>query len=181
MLKLYDSPYPSLRLKQEGFIKEIITSLKDSADFIYNGIKNTNDGVAKVVKHFEKNKCSLILVVLPTYSPSLITTPVLKSTGIPVVIFNTAKIPVINNKFSESDYMENHGMHGVQDLCNTLIRAKTPFNIVTGHYKDKNALNQLKEYIKDLPDDMVLRSSRSYDKELDTDDIIIHNNEITFF
>ena len=148
MLKLYDSSHPALKVKQGRYVLEIGDSLSDIAGIVYPGVQNTIEGVKKAVHKFEQEKCCLIMVILPTYSPSLIATPALKNTDIPVVIFNTAKIDQIGNDFSPADYMENHGIHGVQDLSNTLLRAKKPFEILTGHYKDAETINELKDYVR---------------------------------
>lgn len=42
-------------------------------------------------------------------------------------------------------------------------------------------VKELKEIINKLPDDMVVKSSRWYDKKLVPSDIIVYNNEVTFF
>jgi L-arabinose isomerase len=52
----------------------------------------------------------------------------------------------INATFSENDMLLNHGMHGQQDLANTLLRAGKPFGVVTGHWEDPAALAEIEDW-----------------------------------
>jgi L-arabinose isomerase len=42
--------------------------------------------------------------------------------------------------------IDNHGVHGTQDLCNVLGRAAVPFEYVTSHLCDDGALDELAEF-----------------------------------
>jgi L-arabinose isomerase len=66
------------------------------------------------------------------------------ATRLPIVIFNTQQLFEINRETQGSDTTRNHGMHGVQDLANVLLRAGRPLHIVTGHYQDARVLAEIK-------------------------------------
>ena len=39
--------------------------------------------------------------------------------------------------------MYNHGIHGVQDLCNLLLRLGKPFQLEVGHWESNDALDRV--------------------------------------
>jgi len=107
---------------------------------------NTREQVERAVAGFEAEDKDLILVVLLTYAPSHIALPALKRTRLPILIFNTQRLRAVTQETSSWVTTENHGMHGVQDLANVLLRAGRDFHIVTGHYEDERALAEVRSW-----------------------------------
>lgn len=142
MLELYDA-LPDLKPRMAAFAQELGMSLSTIADVDFPGVCNTRDQVDRTVAEFEANDKDLILVVLLTYAPSHIALPALLHTRLPVVIFNTQQLLSITPDVTSDETLWNHGMHGVQDLCNVLLRAERPIHLVTGHYQDKKALAEV--------------------------------------
>lgn len=88
-----------------------------------------------------------VILIFLSYSPSLIIAPTLKKNkDMPVLIWNTQQIAVINKNFSDTS--SNHGMHGVQDLANVLGREKVLFSLITGHHQDKKTLLHIKKWCR---------------------------------
>jgi len=145
MFDLYDV-LPDLKLKKAAFARELTTSLAPSADVDFPGVCNTRAQVDQAVAAFEADDKDLILVVLLTYAPSHIALPALLHTRLPVVIFNTQQLPGIAADVTSQQTLENHGMHGVQDLCNVLLRAGQEIHLVTGHYQNQAALDAVGEW-----------------------------------
>jgi L-arabinose isomerase len=81
-----------------------------------------------------------------TYAPSHIALPALLKTRLPILIFNTQELYGVDAGTLGIDTTRNHGMHGVQDLANVLLRAGRPFDIVTGHYQDPGTVAQVREW-----------------------------------
>jgi len=143
MLELYDRSYPELKEKQAAFARQIAAALSPAADVLFPGVCNTRERVDRAVRHFEAEGADLIMPVCLTYAPSLIALPALLRTPLPIVIFNTVPASQIGPEFTFEDYIESHGMHGVQDLANVLVRAGRDFHLVTGHVRDGAAVRQL--------------------------------------
>jgi hypothetical protein len=55
-------------------------------------------------------------------------------------------LPGVTPNTSSMDTTQNHGMHGVQDLANVLLRAGRKFHIVTGHYMDERTVAEVKSW-----------------------------------
>ena len=95
---------------------------------------------------FEASGKDLIMVVLLTYAPSHIALPALLRTRLPILIFNTQQMEAVTAQTRSMDTTKNHGMHGVQDLANVLLRGKREFHLVTGHYRDPRALAEVRSW-----------------------------------
>ena len=148
MLQAYDASFPELRPYAEAFAGELAATMAPFADVDFPGICNTRDAVEAAVQRFEAADLDVIIVVLLTYAPSLIALPALKATRLPIVIFNTQRAVTVPQDAPGSVLIENHGMHGVQDLANVLLRAGVPFRIVTGHYRDQAAVSELERHVR---------------------------------
>ncbi len=146
MVELYDRMFPELRTMMTGFGQELAASLAPYADVDFPGVCNTRERVEQAVAQFEADGKDLILVVLLTYAPSAIVLRALKDTRLPIVIFNTQQLEAVTPGVVSMDTTRNHGMHGVQDLANVLLRAGRPFHIVTGHYRDPRALREIQAW-----------------------------------
>jgi len=143
-LELYDEVLPNLRDVFYPLIEKIKKSLEEKfVEVIASDICRKQKEFEIAVREFEIKKVDVIITLHLAYSPSLESIEALKSTKIPLIVFDTS----IKNEFSKElfadDIMANHGIHGVQDMCNILIRNKKPFLINAGHYEEKKVIDQL--------------------------------------
>lgn len=145
MFELYDR-IPDLKPIMAKFAEELVETLSPFADVNFPGVCNTRLQVDKTVADFELNGVDLLIVVLLTYAPSHIALPALLKTKLPILIFNTQKAYSITSDITSKVTLQNHGMHGVQDLANVLLRSKREFHIVTGHYQDAKTINQIRQW-----------------------------------
>lgn len=146
MLELYDRSHPQLRPAQEAFAQELGRTLGQAGEVVFGGVCNTRATVAQAVDRFIAAEVDLLVTVHLSYSPSLIALPELLRWSGPIVLWNTQRITGITAQFGPQELMENHGMHGVQDLANTLNRAGRKYAVVTGHYQDPGALAELEDW-----------------------------------
>jgi L-arabinose isomerase len=146
MLELYDRAVPDLKPREEPFAAKLADKLGSFAEVTYGGIAVTREEVEQRLAAFRAAEVDLIVVVHLSYSPSLIALPGLLRAGVPLVLFNTQQLPAITEGFTPDDMLMNHGMHGQQDLANTLVRRGHPFGVVTGHWEDTAALAELEDW-----------------------------------
>jgi L-arabinose isomerase len=145
MFKLYDA-IPTLEPQMMSFANELVDVIGDFAKVKWSGIRKTNEQVDEAIKQFENENLDLIILVLLTYTPSHVALQALKTTRLPILIFNTQRLYKVTKDMDPSALIRNHGMHGVQDVTNVLLRAGRSFQITTGHYKDKKTLTEIKEH-----------------------------------
>ena len=145
MFQLYDR-YPELKPEMAKFAEELVGVMSSFADVSFPGVCNTRAQVNEAVARFESEKVDLLMPVLLTYAPSHIALPALCRTSLPILILNTQQEFAITADTEAGVTLRNHGMHGVQDLANVLLRSGRKFHILTGHYKDENALAELRDW-----------------------------------
>lgn len=143
-LEFYEDLAPQLRPDRERFVRErLIPSLGDAADVRFDAAAFTREQVERTVRAFEAEDLDALLVVLLSYSPSLIALPALRRTNLPLIIWNTQELLSVTTAYGDAELIANHGVHGTHDLCNCLVRAGVPFEYVSGHYRDPQALEEL--------------------------------------
>jgi L-arabinose isomerase len=145
MLKLYDQ-LPELKPAMAEFAQELVETLSPFAEIGFPGVCNTREQVDQAVASFEAEDVDLIIVVLLTYAQSHIALPALTRTRLPILIFNTQRLQAVTQQTTSWETTENHGMHGVQDLANVLLRAGRRFELVTGHYQDERAVREVQSW-----------------------------------
>lgn len=141
-LKLYDETAPERRPEMDAFYHRI------AAEYERRGLEVLTYPLARIapefdaaVRHFEENNAEAIVTLHPAYSPSLESVGALAATGLPVVVLDTT--PDYEFGFGDTDKtMFNHGIHGVQDLCNLLLRRRKPFLICAGHWEHSGVLDR---------------------------------------
>ncbi|MCP4197698.1 MAG: hypothetical protein GY762_11170 [Proteobacteria bacterium] len=143
MFDLYER-WPEMKPTLAEFADELAETLSPFAEVDFPGVCTTREQVEQVVADFEADGRDLLMVVLLSYTPSHVSLPALLRTSLPILIFNTQQLFAVTQETASLDTTLNHGMHGVQDLSNVLLRAGREFNLVTGHYKNEQALAQIK-------------------------------------
>lgn len=144
MIELYEKSGPELREKQDGFARELAASW-DWAEVVWPGVANTREKVDEAVRRFQAERCDAIVVVCLTYAPSLITVRALLGTPLPVVILDTQPDSGPGDRPTSDFFSRNHGVHGVQDLVNVLLRAERPVSMVVGDWRSGETVGALKE------------------------------------
>ncbi|HHW30998.1 MAG TPA: hypothetical protein GXX20_04880 [Clostridiaceae bacterium] len=143
-IKLYDDANPSMRIRIDAFRDAIIDELtKRGLEVVAAPVCRIEPEFEEAVSNFEKNDVDAIVTLHLAYSPSLESSDILAKTKLPIIVLDTT--PTFN--FSPSQQTEeisyNHGIHGVQDMCNLLIRNNKPFFIEAGHWEKSDVLDRV--------------------------------------
>ena len=102
--------------------------------------------ISSAVRKFEAAGCQALVTLHAAYSPSLEAEDALVKTDLPIVVCDTTPDAEFEFSFG-GKLMLNHGIHGVQDLCNILLRNKKRFLIRAGHIGDANFMARMKQAI----------------------------------
>lgn len=146
-LELYETLVPDLRQERETWLRrDLVPALEAFADVAFDQAVCRREDVDAAVAGFEAKDADALVVVLLSYSPSVISLPALKRTRLPIIIWNTQELHEVNDSFSGADMTANHGVHGTQDLANVLLRSGVRFEYVTSHINDENATDELKDF-----------------------------------
>jgi len=160
MLDEYDKSFPDLKMERAEFARQLACELQPAVTVDFREVADTREKVEEQVRLFEANDYDGILVVFLTYAPSLIAAPVLARSRLPVVVWNTQPAWRIPVGALDDVIMDNHGVHGVQDLMNVLSRAQKDALVVTAHHEDELNMNRLRTALRAMGAASVLRRAR---------------------
>jgi L-arabinose isomerase len=143
-LELYDRKLPASRARMEAFCRDV------AGAFGKRGIHVTTAPVcrlksefARAVQAFEAAGVDAVVTLHLAYSPSLESAAVLAGTHLPLIVLDTTPAHAFGPDQDPAEIMYNHGIHGVQDLCNLLIRNGKPFVIEAGHWTQSDVVDRV--------------------------------------
>ena len=139
-LALYDSVVPEIGPGIRQFADRIAAALRTRGfEVVQSPACRLKNEFADAVKLFESSGCEAIATLHLAYSPSLESIGPLSGTALPLVIIDTTP----DFEFIPPDrIMANHGIHGVQDFCNLLLRYRKPFLLSAGHWEHSDVLDR---------------------------------------
>jgi L-arabinose isomerase len=115
---------------------------------------------AAAVRSCEDEGVDAIVTLHLAYSPSLESAAVLSGTRLPLVLLDTTPDRDFGEKVASDRIMYNHGIHGVQDLCNLLMRAGKAYDVEAGHWEDSDVLDRVVSRVRGAAMAASLRRSR---------------------
>ena len=146
-IKLYDdSSGPSYRAPMEKYMDMAIKMLESQgievlpADQVCR-IKPEFDAAAE---KFNAAEVDAVITFHLAYSPSLESIEALLKLKAPIIVFDsTPDYELIKVAGYEGRIGPNHGIHGVQDMCNLLKRNGKPYYICAGHALHSEVIAEL--------------------------------------
>jgi L-arabinose isomerase len=148
-LELYDIKRPERRPRIEGFYGQIAAALTN------HGLEVSTVQVCRLksefnaaIRMFEKDAVDAIVTLHLAYSPSLESSEALASTSLPLVVLDTTPSYSYGPGQDPDEVSFNHGIHGVQDMCNLLIRNGKPFLIAAGHWQKSDVLERVASFAR---------------------------------
>jgi len=142
-LELYDRSLPELRQRINEFHAAILNELKRRDLEVVNvPVCRLKPEFEAAVKTFESEQVDAVVTLHLAYSPSLEFSDVLASTRLPVIVLDTTPTYGFGPEQASDEILYNHGIHGVQDMCNLLIRNKKSFLLEAGHWKESDVLDR---------------------------------------
>jgi len=143
-IALYDRDSPQMRPAIDAAHANTVTRLKEQGlDVITWTVCRLQEEFAEAIKYFEDEKVDAIVTLHLAYSPSLESAKALASTDLPIIILDTTPTYSFNQYTDASAIDLNHGIHGVQDMCNLLLRNNKKFVICAGHMDHSNVLQKV--------------------------------------
>ncbi|HEY3298444.1 MAG TPA: hypothetical protein VGK34_07305 [Armatimonadota bacterium] len=143
-LELYDKSLPQLHAKIQSFYDTIAGELeKRGLDVVRVPICRVSHEFESAVEKIEASGADCVVTLHLAYSPSLESAHVLSATQLPIVVLDTTPTFDFSPSQNPAEIMFNHGIHGVQDMCNLLIRNGKRFGIEAGHWEKSDVLDRV--------------------------------------
>jgi len=143
-LELYDLVEPQSRARCEAFLLTITLELeKRGLEIIRLPVCRLESEFDKAIQLSEESRVDAIITLHLAYSPSLESARALAGTCLPLIVLDTTPAFNFGPTQSMDEVMFNHGIHGVQDMCNLLRRNGKGFFIEAGHWQKSDVLDRV--------------------------------------
>lgn len=135
-IKLYDDSDPHYRDPMVDYMHMLIGMIESQGIEVVlaDEVCRVREEFDRAAKKFNDAGVDAVITQHLAYSPSLESIDALLSLEAPIIVFDTTPdyqlIKVANYKGCIS---ANHGIHGVQDMCNLLKRNHKPYYLCVGH------------------------------------------------
>jgi len=146
--ELYKKKFPDFVERLDKHLLDFLQHLSQFFEVVPSPVLYNRNLVKNAYDRMIESDVDGIIIIFLSYSPSMIIEPVIKNSKVPILIWNTQQIFEITENFSTFDTMDNHGMHGVQDLASVLLRENVKFSIVTGHKTQKDTMSNIESWGK---------------------------------
>ncbi len=155
--EFYEKNLPDSMNGLKDFSRELRIVLERIAEVVHHPLACSEEDMERAFSKFNREGVDGVILIFLSYSTSLSLLPVLKKYSLPILIWNTQRIEEITSDFSRNDLFNNHGMHGVQDLCSVLNREGISLSLITGHFLDKKTLEEVAAWCKTVQAASTLR------------------------
>ena len=135
-IKLYDDANGvGYRTPMENYMHMAITMLKaQGIDVVVSDVCRLKSEFDTAANMFNEADVDAVITMHLAYSPSLESIEALLSLKAPIIVFDsTPDYELIKSAAFKGKIGPNHGIHGVQDMCNLLKRNGKPYYICAGH------------------------------------------------
>lgn len=148
-LELYDNAMPEVRPHIDAYQADIVSALASrNLDVMSTPARRLKAEFEGAVRFFEDAGVDAIVTLHLAYSPSLESIDALVGTKLPIVVLDTTRDFAYGPKTHPEDVMYNHGIHGVQDMCNMLLRRGKPFWVEAGHWEKSDVLDRIASWAR---------------------------------
>ncbi len=160
-IKLYDDINLSVRSRLDEFYEKLACEFEEAGfDVVRNSFCRIKCEFEECVAKFEKEGCDCILTWHAAYSPSLESIDALASTDLPIVIIDTTETYDFYHSTDPDAINLNHGIHGVMDMTNMLLRRGKAYAIAAGHYPQSDVIEKASRLLRAAAGAHSLKGSR---------------------
>lgn len=160
-VKLYDDVMPEMRGTLEDFLGKIDSEFRRRGfEVVTAPVCRVKDEFERAVNLFEDARVDAIVTLHLAYSPSLESADILSRTKLPLIVLDTTTTYEFGPDQKPEEFLYNHGIHGVQDFCNLLIRNGKDFHIEAGHWEKSDVIDRVASWVRAARIASNMRSSR---------------------
>ena len=135
-IKLYDDSNPHYRDPMVDYSNMMVHMLESQGLEVIKAdeVCRIKPEFERAVEKFNREDVAAVITQHLAYSPSLESIDALLTLKAPIIVLDTTvDYDLIRSANIERRISANHGIHGVQDMCNLLKRNGKPYYICAGH------------------------------------------------
>ena len=145
-VELYDKTVPQMRPQIDEFHKKVARALEGAQLTVHtSSVCRTKKEFQSAVQAFTDAGVDAVVTLHLAYSPSLESEDALKSVDCPILILDTTPSYCFDQSTDEAQIMLNHGIHGVQDMCNLLKRNNKVYSVFAGYIEHSDVIARIKK------------------------------------
>lgn len=145
MQELYDDMLPGITDRQGQYAQKIADRLDDVVDVTFDEPARNRRDIERQVRRFNEDDLDGILLVMLTYGPAMRTVRALSENDLPVMLANVQPERTITKDWDMADLTYNQGVHGAQDLANTLLRLGVNAPVISEDWRS----DRFQEFVED--------------------------------
>ena len=143
-VELYDLTTPEVRPHIDAFHQLAVTKLQEQGlEVVDVPVCRLAEEFHSAVSVFAEEDVDAVVTLHLAYSPSLESEEALKEVQVPIIVMDTTPDYVYDQNTDAGALMLNHGIHGVQDMCNLLRRHGKNFRVYAGHMEHSDILKRV--------------------------------------
>ena len=160
-LSLYDRSLPELRGRQTAFLARVVEGLRSAGlEVAAAPIPCVRSEVEAALRSFAAAPPDLLATLHLAYSPSLETADLLAAHDLPLLMLDVTPDAEFGLAVDPVRLLQNHGIHGLQDLASVLRRRKKTYRVVAGSAAEWAVFERAAEHARAARASKALRSMR---------------------
>ena len=134
-----------LRPTAQAAVQNFVDALAAFAEVICPGLVETEAQAAAADLAFKTAGIDALVFVELAYTQSVIPLRALAKSQVPIIVWNTQRLPAWPQDADWDLVMLNSGLAGLPETTHALVRMGKPFHVVTGHIQDPRRMIELEE------------------------------------
>jgi L-arabinose isomerase len=148
MTEGYEDVFEGIIKRQTKYAREIVTSLQEVADVLFEGPGLNRSSIESIVKKYNEEDVDGILIVLLAYSQGSYILRALQDNKVPIALSVVQPDQEVLDDWEELDLTVNQGIHGAQDNANTIVRAGLKCQFFAGNRHEKRFVDFVEDFGK---------------------------------
>ncbi|MFB6097872.1 MAG: arabinose isomerase, partial [Salinibacter sp.] len=145
MQELYDDMLPGITEHQGQYAQKIADHLSEVVDVTFRKPARNRADIERQVRHFNDQDLDGIIIVMLTYGPAMRTVRAFSENELPVMLANVQPERTITKEWDMADLTYNQGVHGAQDMANTLLRLGIDAPVISEDWRT----DRFREFVAD--------------------------------
>ena len=147
LLEAYKPLFPGIQEEQEAYLRGVLAGFGEIADFDFPGAATTRDEIEATVRRFNADGLDGVLIVMLSYAPGQHLIHALRENHLPLALVLIQPEERVRPDIDERGLTVNQGIHGSQDVANSLTRSGVRFEVYAGSRTD----GRLARFLVDFP------------------------------
>lgn len=160
MQELYDDMIPGITDTQGQYARQIADRLGEEVDVTVREPARNRQDIERQMRAFNEEDLDGIILVMLTYGPAMRTVRALSENDLPLMLANVQPERSITEEWDMDDLTYNQGVHGAQDLANTLVRLGIDAPIISEDWRSDRFVEFVSDWAHAAQAERSLRDMR---------------------